>query len=222
MKIIIHLFLICILTSSLAAQNREFKVSVLDKKGKPVKGARFETFPSIQKASTDKTGTCTLKDLSDKDSLVVIFSGSSSRAGVYSVSGLSELQFNTEKTELVAYNPATSSWIPGKPRKILRKGEFDVENEILNGATNLEDLLKRMPSLMVTGGNISLRTPVQTNAFSNTSPLIVVDGMAVRGGLSEANRTVNIHQIESIEIERDGTLWGKEAVNGAILIKLKR
>lgn len=222
MKIIFQLFLIFLLTGSLAAQNREFKASVLDKKGKPVKGARFETFPVKQKASTDKTGMCVLRDITDKDSLLVLFSGSSSLAGVYSLSGLSELQFNTEKTELVAYNPVTSSWITGKSKRIIRKGEFDVETEISNGATNLEDLLKRMPSLMVTGGNISLRTPVQTNAFTNTSPLIVVDGMAVRGGLSEANRTVNIHQIESIEIERDGTLWGKEAVNGAILIKLKK
>ena len=105
---------------------------------------------------------------------------------------------------------------------MVRKGEFDVESEIKNGATNLEDLLKRIPSLMVTGGNISLRNTVRTNEFSDTTPLIVVDDLVIRGGLQEANRSVNIFMIESIRVEKDGTLWGRDGVNGVILIKMKK
>ena len=182
------------------AQTREFKVTVTGKQDKPVRSVRLETFPEKQKASTDKTGTCILKNISDNDSLMVIFPNSSV-AGVYSLAGLSELQFNTEKSEKIALNPSTGQWITGISRKILRKGEFDVETEIRNGAVNLEDLLKRNPALMVTGGNISLRNPVQTNVLTNTAPLIVIDGLAVRGGLAEANRLVNIQQIESVVIE---------------------
>lgn len=215
------LFLLFILPFSLSAQMRELKVTVLNKQNKPVKSVKMETFPTKQKASTDKEGVCTFINLTDKDSLLISFPGSSLSAA-FSVAGLKELQFNTSKTELVAFDPITNSWVSGKGRKVFRKGEFNVDNEIANGANNLEDLLKRMPGLMVTGGTISLRNPVQTKEFSNTAPLIVVDGIAIRGGLSEANRTVNIHEIESIEIERDGTLWGRDAVNGAIIIKLKR
>ncbi len=215
------LLLLLIISISVLAQTRELKITVTGKQDKPVKSVRLETFPTKQKASTDKTGTCILKDISDKDSLLVTFPNSTV-AGVYSLAGLSELKFNTEKSELAALNPASGNWINGQPRKVLRKGEFDVEAEIKNGANNLEDLLKRMPGLMVTGGNLSLRNPIQTNVLTNTSPLIVVDGMAVRGGLSEANRLVNVQTIQSISIERDGTLWGKDAVNGAIIIKLKK
>jgi len=153
--------------------------------------------------------------------LLIVFPGSSV-AGVYPLSGLDELQFNTGESELTALNPATGSPVRGLARKIIQKGELDVESEIKNGATNLEGLLKRMPELMVTGGNISLRNAIQTNTITNTSPVLVVDGMVVRGGLAEANRIVAIQTIESIKIERDGTLWGKDAVNGAILIKLKK
>ena len=218
---ITSLLLMLMITVSVWAQNRELKVTVLGKQDKPVKSVRLETFPTKQKASTDKTGTCILKNISDKDSLLITFPNSTI-AGVYALAGINELQFNTEKSELAALNPGSGKWINGQPRKILRKGEFDVEAEIKNGANNLEDLLKRMPGLMVTGGTLSLRNPIQTNVLTNTSPLIVIDGMAVRGGLAEANRLVNIQTINSIEIERDGTLWGKDAVNGAIIIKLKK
>jgi hypothetical protein len=218
---ITSLLLLLIITVPVLAQNRELKVTVLGKQDKPVRSVRMEIFPAKQKASTDKTGICVLKNISDSDSLLITFPGSSV-AGVYSLSGLTELQFNTLKSELVALNPVSGNWINGQPRKMLRKGEFDVESEIKNGAVNLEDLLKRNSALMVTGGNISLRNPVQTNVLTNTAPLIVVDGIAVRGGLQEANRLVNIQTIQSIEIDRDGTLWGKDAVNGAIIIKLKR
>jgi hypothetical protein len=220
MKSTFFLYLLMISVLSMA-QTRELKVTVTGKEDKPVKSVRLETFPSKQKASTDKTGVCILKNISDLDSLLITFPNSKV-AGVYSLVGLNELQFSTLKSELVALNTASGTWINGQPRKVLRKGEFDVEAEIKNGAINLEDLLKRNPALMVTGGNISLRNPIQTNTLTNTAPLIVIDGMAVRGGLAEANRLVNIQTIESIEIERDGTLWGKDAVNGAIIIKLKK
>jgi hypothetical protein len=203
------------------SQTRELKVTVSGKQDKPVRSVRLETFPAKQKGSTDKTGTCILNNISDKDSLMITFPNSSV-AGVYSLTGLSELQFSTLKSEQVAFNPSTGQWITGLSRKILKKGEFDVEAEIKNGAVNLEDLLKRNPALMVTSGTISLRNPIQTNVITNTAPLLVVDGMIMRGGLAEANRMVSIQTIESIEIERDGTLWGKDAVNGVIIVKLKK
>lgn len=221
MKVSKLLILLLIIHFSVLAQTREVKITVLGKQDKPVKSVRIETFPEKQKSSTDKTGTCILRNISDKDSLMIIFPNSSI-AGIYSLADITELQFNITKSELIALNIVTGNWISGQSRRILQKGEFDVESEIKNGAVNLEDLLKRNQGLMVTGGNISLRNPIQTNALNNTSPLIVVDGMAVRGGLAEANRLVNIQSIESIKIERDGTLWGKDAVNGAILIKLKK
>ena len=220
MGIILNLILIC-LTSVFMLQGRNLKVTVYNKNGKPVKSVRMETLQSGIKASTDKDGICIFPKISEQDTLLVIIPGSSV-AGLYPVKDHSELQFNTSKSELVAYDPLNRTFITGEELKIIRKGDLNIEKEILNGATNLEDILKRMPSLMVTGGEISLRNPVQTAEFSNTSPLIVVDGFVVRGGLAEANRTVNIQTIESIVIERDGTLYGREAVNGVIVIKLMK
>lgn len=203
-------------------QERELKIAVINLKGKPVRGIKAEMIHSKIAATTDKTGTLLIKGFTDDDSVIVTFPGAAS-AAIFPVKGIGELQFNTSKNEQIAYNPATQWWLTGKPKKIVKRGEFDVEAEIRNGATNLEDLLKRMPSLMVTGGTISLRSPVVTKEFSNTSPLIVVDNVAISGGLQEANRSVNIHFIESITVEKDGkALWGAQAGNGVIIIKLKK
>jgi hypothetical protein len=210
-----------VLSGSLLAQNRELKITVQNKQGKPVKNVKIEVFTAKIKGSTDKNGVCTLENISEKDSLLISFSGSSV-AGLFPVNGFSEMQFNTSRGELVAYNPVLEKWINGKSRKIVRKGEFDVEFEIKNGARNLEDLLKKMPSLMVTGGTVTLRNTIQTKEFTNNTPLIVIDNIVLRGGLEEANRVIDIHLIESIKVERDGILWGKDSVNGVILVKLKK
>ncbi|MFA5849192.1 MAG: Plug domain-containing protein [Bacteroidales bacterium] len=214
-------FLLMVLSGSLLAQNRELKITVQNKQGKPVKNVKIEVFTAKIKGSTDKNGVCTLENISEKDSLLISFSGSSV-AGLFPVNGFSEMQFNTSRGELVAYNPVLEKWINGKSRKIVRKGEFDVEFEIKNGARNLEDLLKKMPSLMVTGGTVTLRNTIQTKEFTNNTPLIVIDNIVLRGGLEEANRVIDIHLIESIKVERDGILWGKDSVNGVILVKLKK
>lgn len=217
------LLLIMILIATVGyAQERELKIAVINLKGKPVRGIKAEMIHSKIEATTDKTGTLLIKGFTEDDSVMVTFPGDAS-AAIFPVRGIGELQFNTSKRDKIAYNPATQGWVTGKSKKIVRRGEFDVEAEIRNGATNLEDLLKRMPSLMVTGGNITLRNPVQTKEFSNVSPLIVIDNVAVSGGLQEANRSVNIHFIESITVEKDGTaLWGAKATNGVIMIKLKK
>ncbi len=205
----------------ITAQERDLKITVTNLKSKPVRSVKLETFPGKEKGITDKSGICTLAGITDKDSLIVIYPGAD-MALVFSLEGVNELQFNSSKEEPVGYDPVKKNWISGNTRKIIKKGDLDIEAEIKNGATNLEDILKRMPSLMVTSGTVSLRNAVRTNENPDISPIIVVDNFVVRGGLSEANRTVNINLIESITVEKDGTLWGRDGVNGAILIKLKK
>jgi hypothetical protein len=217
--------LVCLILFSISAychcQGRELKIVVKDKKDMPVRSVIVETIPPGKDYRTDKSGICILAELKDVDSVLITFPGSSVK-GAFPADLFAELQFNTSRSVLEAFDPASGAIITGREKRVIKKGEFDVAYEITAGAKNLEDLLKRMPQLMVTGGQISLRNPVQTAQFSNTSPLIVVDGFPVQGGLAEANRIVNIHTIESIEVLRDGTLYGRDALNGAIIVKLKK
>lgn len=217
----IALILIMAFASIMYSQERELKITVKNAKGKPVRAVKVETFPSNQKGSTGKEGICVLNGVTDKDSLIVVLPGAA-KSLVFACAGISELQFDTSVKDPVGYDPLKKIWITANTRKIIKKGDLDIEAEIRNGAVNLEDILKRMPSLMVTSGTVSLRNAVSTNENPDISPLIVVDNFVVRGGLPEANRIVNINLIESVTVEKDGTLWGREGLNGVIIVKLKK
>lgn len=68
------------------------------------------------------------------------------------------------------------------------------------------------------GSNLRIRG---TNAFGNTSPLIVIDGVPERrGGLERLNPA----DIESMSVLKDASaaIYGQRAANGVILITTRR
>ena len=84
------------------------------------------------------------------------------------------------------------------------------------GFSNLADALRaKATSLMIDGaGNVTIRG---VNSIGNPAPaLIVCDGMEI--GTINA---VNINDVASVEIQRDGTLYGFKGVGGVIVIKTK-
>ena len=84
------------------------------------------------------------------------------------------------------------------------------------GFSNLADALRaKATSLIIDGaGNVTIRG---VNSIGNPAPaLIVCDGMEI--GTINA---VNINDVASVEIQRDGTLYGFKGVGGVIVIKTK-
>ena len=84
------------------------------------------------------------------------------------------------------------------------------------GFTNLADALRaKATSLIIDGaGNVTIRG---VNSIGNHAPaLIICDGMEV-GSIN----AVNINDVASVEIQRDGTLYGFRGVGGVISIKTK-
>ena len=84
------------------------------------------------------------------------------------------------------------------------------------GFSNLADALRaKATSLVIDGaGNVTIRG---VNSIGNPSPaLIVCDGMEI-GSIN----AVNINDVASVEIQRDGTLYGFRGVGGVIVIKTK-
>lgn len=84
------------------------------------------------------------------------------------------------------------------------------------GFTNLADALRaKATSLIIDGaGNVTIRG---VNSIGNHAPaLIVCDGMEI-GSIN----AVNINDVASVEIQRDGTLYGFRGVGGVISIKTK-
>ena len=84
------------------------------------------------------------------------------------------------------------------------------------GFSNLADALRaKATSLVIDGaGNVTIRG---VNSIGNHAPaLIVCDCMEV-GSIN----AININDVASVEIQRDGTLYGFRGVGGVIVIKTK-
>ena len=84
------------------------------------------------------------------------------------------------------------------------------------GFSNLADALRaKATSLMIDGsGNVIIRG---VNSIGNPAPaLIVCDGMEI-GSIN----AININDVASVEVQRDGTLYGFRGVGGVIVIKTK-
>jgi len=86
---------------------------------------------------------------------------------------------------------------------------------------SLIELLQARAGLNISqSGSTQLRG--QTTLLSGDSePLVVMDGIAI-GTLGYANNIVNIYDIQSIEVLKDGAGWGTRGANGVILIKSKK
>lgn len=70
-------------------------------------------------------------------------------------------------------------------------------------------------------GNISLMVRGQGTLIANASPLLIVDGFPVEGGLS----SLNPNDIESISVLKDAaaaSIWGARASNGVIVVTTKK
>ena len=84
------------------------------------------------------------------------------------------------------------------------------------GFSNLADALRaKATSLLIDGsGNVIIRG---VNSIGNPAPaLIVCDGMEI-GSIN----AININDVASVEVQRDGTLYGFRGVGGVIVIKTK-
>ena len=97
-----------------------------------------------------------------------------------------------------------------------KSGVLTAEMIEREGFSNLADALRaKATSLIVDGaGNVTIRG---VNSIGNPAPaLIVCDGMEI--GTVNA---VNINDVATVEIQRDGTLYGFKGVGGVIVIKTK-
>jgi len=108
-------------------------------------------------------------------------------------------------------------------QELLNKQSYNSLSEMIKGqiaGVNIFD--NGVPFDGVSGG-VSVRIRGQT-AFApdvvNKEPLVVVDGVPI-GTLNEANTMVNVNNIKSIEVIKNGAGWGARGAFGVILIKTR-
>ncbi|MCD7969791.1 MAG: TonB-dependent receptor plug domain-containing protein [Alistipes sp.] len=92
----------------------------------------------------------------------------------------------------------------------------------MEGAENYRNLLEflrgRVPGVQVEGNRLVIRGTGTIN--SSTDPLVVVDGVPV--DFQSANQTIHPRDIESISVDKVGSMYGVRGANGVIIIQTQR
>ncbi|MDE6484620.1 MAG: TonB-dependent receptor plug domain-containing protein [Duncaniella sp.] len=186
----------------------------------PVKGAKIYVNDSRKYAKTDKNGRFGLTDVAPGDSLHLIIkkntyvipvdSARSMRIVVADEGGIKNAAEDPELVDLGfgyvkrrEYNSPTSG-ITGD--RLVATGR----TELLEALVGLVPGLERKPN-----GSVQLRG---TNSFTGrTEPLYIVDGVIV---VDFDN--INLHDIETVEVLKDASIYGSRGAGGAIIVKTKR
>ncbi len=195
---------------------RNCSVRVVNKKQKPMEGVILSTSNNSKAFSTGKDGRALVTDITDADSLYAYLPEK----------GRVEMPFAGLDSLLITVRSAK--------KYTVRDAKFDNRTRAISEFDNVPELLKRRPvrSLVellqgiVPGLNIGY-DPSTGQATANirgmnsingsSEPLVVVDGI-VFDNIGQANSSVDVHSIQSIEVQKDGNMYGVRGANGVIIV----
>lgn len=202
------------------------KGQVTDQNGEPVIGATVKVKGMSHGTITDIDGRFTLKNASKGTTLVITYVGYKTAEMRASGNMKIQLEENTQVISdvvVVGYGTMrkkdlTGSVVQIKPDKLATQ----------NPAT-VQDILRATPGVNVGysadakgGGSIQIRgqRSVYTDGGHN-DPLLIVDGMAFYGEMSEINPD-DIGQIDILKDASAAAIYGAKAANGVIIITTKK
>lgn len=206
---------------------RNISGSVLDEKQEPIIGATVALKGSIIGTMTDVDGHFKLS-VPQEGTLVISYIGSTSQEVKLTSSSeykvvLKDNNLNLEEVVVVGYGTMRKKDLTGSIAQI-RPDNLAMENP-----KTIQDILRSTPGLQVGydasakgGGSLQIRGQRSVYTDSNhNSPLLILDGMAFNGELSE----INPDDIEQIDILKDASaaaVYGAKSANGVILITTKK
>ena len=225
------IFLMCLLIAQLfalsthaASDPRSIKGTVVDTEGEPLIGATVQVEGTSVGVSTDIDGNFVIRAAVGQTLLVSYVGYSPKKVKVTdSTADLRvELSLNAEMLEdvvVVGYGVMKKKDLTGAitqidPNKIADSNPQTVQ-DILRGAAGLQ--VGYDPSAKG-GGSLELRG--KNSLGTESSPLIILDGMQFYGELSEINPD-DIKQIDILKDSSSAAIYGAKAANGVIIVTTK-
>lgn len=205
---------------AVSAQKQEeipFNGIVEDALGQPLKGAKVWVVSPNYFAKSDKKGQFGLTNVQPTDTIHVKFNNHVYDVPVNGKKSMrvriaDEVKVEAQEDEdlvNIGYGfvkrreyCSSSSGIPGEV--LVRTGRTDL----------LEAMQGLVPGLIVTNGKAIIRGVGTIN--STTDPLFIVDGVEV-----STLSFVSVNDVESVEVQKDGSMYGAKGANGVILVTTK-
>ena len=218
------LFVLC--TTTVFAQQKTIKGTVVDATGEPLIGVNVSVKGVAIGIITDVDGNYTLEVPSNS---TIVFSYIGYQTQEIAVGNQSTINVtlkedtqNIEEVVVVGYGTQKKVTVTGSVASL--KGE-ELKASPTTNLTN--GMVGRMPGVIgfqrsdePGGGGTTIRIR-GTNSLGSKDPLIVIDGVPGRaGGLDR----INPSEIESISVLKDAAaaIYGSRAANGVILVTTKR
>ncbi|GAB3665187.1 TonB-dependent receptor [Echinicola sediminis] len=196
--------------------------------GSPIPGAVISTMDGEKRTVSDENGWFSITLEAGKISLEVSYLGMATYVESITVPLASplEIRLSSEGIDLEGVEVVSTGYqeIP----KERATGSFVLLNqELVNRrvSTNLLDRLEDVtPGLVFNRGTNAAADPIsirgRSTLFSNTAPLIILDGFPYDGPLEN----INPNDVENISVLKDAaaaSIWGARAGNGVIVVTTK-
>ncbi|MBO4656509.1 MAG: TonB-dependent receptor plug domain-containing protein [Bacteroidales bacterium] len=203
------------------AQNNEavpFNGLLVDMTGKGIKNVKVEVKNTNRYTRTDKKGRFGLTNITPQDTLV------------FTIKRLThEVEVGDAKSlKIVMADENTDEWSASQDDELVDFGYMYVKRreytggasglteENLSGFTNLAEAINALvPNVTVSSdGSVNIRG--QKSLMASNNALVLMNNQEIGSVLD-----VNIYDVKSVEILKDGEGYGSRGANGVIIIRTK-
>ena len=220
-SLLLFVFL-CTGLSANAQDTRDIALKVVNKRGRPVSNIVVQSRKTDKVGMTDRTGLFVFSDMADNDTISVNLPKYGKTH--IPVTGMEYIEVKVRSSMHYSYNDNSGQSVMITKDMMGSNSTLDVQAMLKRRTySSLAELLKgQVPGLVVstTGGTASARIRGVSSLNSSNEALVVVDGRSI-GTLNDVNSWVNIHDVKTIEVVKDGAGWGVRGANGVILIKTR-
>ena len=193
--------------------------TVINKKGKPAKGVKVFQKSTLEFVETSKDGVFHFDGIKPSDTLVIHLNRSTD--AIFGVDTSKTITVMLGKESFVVkgdgqertigyakvYRSYSSNIITKEQiAKLSANSIYDIFRSSVTGVRVSED--SDGTKIIIRGGN---------SFESSLEPLFIVDGTQYESS-EEVDRLINVNDIETIEIDKDGGGYGVKGANGVIII----
>ena len=210
----------------ITSANKDFPVNILNRRSRPVKNVLVVSQNTGNAGLTDRSGRFVFNNLSVDDIISVELPNYG--AVMIPVADLDSVVVTLQTRKRLSYIDNFGQSVSIERGSAETSSVLDVQ-KILKTTTysSLSELLRGRVSglFIVNAPSRSDENAVSTKirgvtSFNNNEPLVVLNGVPF-GTLTEANITIDVYDVKTIEVKKDGLGWGSRGANGVILIHTK-
>lgn len=203
-------------------QNRDISLRILNKKGRPVSNIVVQSRRTNMVGMTDRAGVYVFNNMDDDDTIIanlpkfgktMIPVKGMEHIVIMVRSSMHYSYVNNSGQTVVIQRDVTGSSTVLDVQAMLKRRNYNSLAELLRG--QVSGMI-----VSISGGTASAQIRGISSINSNNEALVVVDGREV-GTLNDANTWVNVHDIKTIEVVKDGAGWGVRGANGVIIVNTK-